>query len=124
MSRHYYQSAEDRKPPSSTILRDGEVFAWGQFNAAVSELSAEIDRLEDLRRWRPMTEAPDVPMRAPYVVLRGTDANGSWDPQMGIVDGFWAGGKWYFSEGDRITAGELPRYQWAYIPGQEPEVKP
>lgn len=121
MSRqHYWNFAErTRQLEMVAISTDEYSELLDGYTRAVCELSEEIDRLEDLRRWRPMTEAPDVPARAPYVLIREA-VGGKHDPANGTMQAMWQSGIWRDSDGERIGARELRCYQWAYIPGQEP----
>jgi len=78
----------------------------------LSDLRAEIDRLKDLRRWRPMTEAPIIPRgRMAAVVLVRDHVRGAYG--YGYFNGDWL---W-----DGLPSAVPEDMWWTYIPGHEPE---
>jgi hypothetical protein len=82
----------------------------------IHQLQAELAAANDLLRWRPMTELPELPPRK-YVLLRELDATGEYDPDMGIIDGFVEGSTWMVM-GKPLESTAAHLWQWCYIPGE------
>ena len=78
----------------------------------VQKLEAQIARLEDLRRWRPMTEFPADERR----VLVRLRENHDWFEAWHRSAGSWRVGSYVLGDGSSHADQE-----WTYIPGQEPE---
>lgn len=77
----------------------------------IDRLQKQVARLKDLRRWRPMSEAPKAPVVLCCPVgktsLIGTVA---YD----LEEQFW----------EYPRHAEETRWNWTYIPGQEPKENP
>jgi hypothetical protein len=119
VSRRYYWGREERTAQLAMMnSHDGKpIDLEDEYTCAVVELSEEIDRLDDLRRWRPLT--------ADHAGLKSNDVAllrklGSRMTQNVTI---FAGG-WMKCEGAvGISPSEYHLYEWAYIPGEGPEEK-
>lgn len=111
-------------PPSEIFLNVGNIeedcdfddldeISWsvGQIYEADVQyvLASRLRRLEDLRRWRPMSEPPKA--EGFYCVRPSTC---QWTECFTWEDGYW------MCRGQRCVADLLSDYVWTYIPGQEP----
>lgn len=102
MNEDLWRCAPDT--PETLAAREAEA-AERYKNSAEYKLA----RLEDLRRWRPMSEPPKA--EGFYCVRPSTC---QWTECFTWEDGYW------MCRGQRCVADLLSDYVWTYIPGQEP----
>lgn len=111
-----YVKPEDREGPPSP---ESKMSAWQQdmdqwrqseelWSAFADKAIAAVARLEDLRRWRPMSEHPND--ARPVLVQH--PIRGILEIHAQFINGIWRG---------MDFAGRLGDYLWTYIPGQEPK---
>jgi hypothetical protein len=115
MSREHYWNHEERERQRAGLSYVAPTLQ--RHVRAVCSLSEEIDRLDDLRRWRSMTETEGAE-RVNCVLL---DRSSTVDVCRTRI-GTRALGKWRIVDEGDIPERDLAEWRWAYIPGQEPEV--
>jgi hypothetical protein len=91
---------------------------WSEF---ADKAIAAVRRLEDLRRWRPMSELPPLVRiegagHTRWVLVRRKENHGYHENRYASC--------WFFEGSWRSMGGLLERHtddcEWTYIPGQEP----
>jgi hypothetical protein len=116
MSRLSYwdKASRDRNKSLPRGSASQDDFAWRDYLRAICELSEEIDRLEDLRRWRPLAEIPSGKSGLGLIVQRA-------DVAVDVAfQGSYIRGQGWLIEGKWVEPADEARWRWTYIPGQEP----